>query len=51
MKQPLLQIIHISKDVHSKLKLFVAQQAIKNIKTNLSQETEKAILKHISGKQ
>lgn len=50
MKSKKYQIVHISPAVHAKLKLFIAQLGLINIKTNLSKETEIAILKHLKTK-
>jgi hypothetical protein len=47
MKQTLTPIVHISKELHNKLRLFIVHQSIKGVTTSMSKEAEKAILKHL----
>ncbi|KUG25889.1 hypothetical protein ASZ90_004276 [hydrocarbon metagenome] len=46
----LSRIIHISRDVHNKLKRFVTDKQIKGESSSLAKETEIAILNHIKNK-
>ncbi|MDZ7763238.1 MAG: hypothetical protein U5K00_02265 [Melioribacteraceae bacterium] len=46
-KKDFSKIIHLDKQVHNKLKMFVTEKQIDGVKTSLSTEAEKAILNHL----
>ena len=46
-KKDLSKIIHVDKQIHNKLKMFVTEKQINGERTSLSLETEKAILQHL----
>lgn len=46
-KKDLSKIIHLDKEVHNKLKMFVTEKQIGGVRTSLATEAEKAILNHL----